>query len=88
MNYEILKSLTILYVEDEIELQNEVKYNISPFVKEIITKNNGQEALDYFLEKQDKIDMIVTDILMPIKNGIDMVNDIREINYEIIRLKF
>ena len=83
MNYEVLKSLTILYVEDELELQTEVKYNISPFVKEIITKNNGQDGLDYFLENQDNIDMIITDILMPIKNGIEMVNEIREINYEI-----
>jgi len=83
MNYEVLKSLTILYVEDEIELQTEVKYNILPFVKEIITKNNGQEALDYFKENQDTIDMIITDILMPIKNGIEMVNEIREIDYEI-----
>lgn len=83
MNYEVLKSLTILYVEDEIELQTEVKYNISPFVKEIITKNNGQDGLDYFIENQDNIDMIITDILMPIKNGIEMVNEIRVINYEI-----
>ena len=83
MNYEVLKSLRILYVEDEIELQTEVKYNIAPFVNTIITKNNGQEALDYFLENQNSIDMIITDILMPIKNGIDMVNEIRAVNYEI-----
>ena len=83
MNFEILKTLTILYVEDEIDLQNEVKYNIQPFVKEIITKNNGQEALEYFKENQNSIDMIITDILMPVMNGIDMVNAIRDISYEI-----
>jgi len=83
MNYEILKTLTILYVEDEIELQTEVKYNIAPFVKEIITKDNGQEAFTYFKDNQNNIDMIITDILMPYKNGIDMVNEIREINYDI-----
>ena len=38
MNYEILKTLTILYVEDALELQDEVAYNLSPFVKKIITK--------------------------------------------------
>lgn len=83
MNFEILKTLTILYVEDEIELQNEVKSNIDPFVKKIIIKNNGQEALDYFKENQNNIDMIITDILMPMMNGIDMVNEIRDISYEI-----
>ena len=83
MNYEILKTLTVLYVEDELELQQEVTYNISPFVKEIITKNNGQEAFEFFEENHSRIDMIITDILMPIKNGIEMVQDIRKINYEI-----
>jgi len=83
MNFELLKTLTILYVEDEVDLQSEVKCNIAPFVKEIITKNNGQEALEYFKDNSNKIDMIITDILMPIMNGIDMVNEIRSINYEI-----
>jgi len=83
MNYEILKTLTILYVEDELDLQEEVTYNISPFVKKIITKNNGQDAFEYFEENHTHIDMIITDILMPIKNGIEMVHDIRKINYEI-----
>jgi len=83
MNYEILKTLTILYVEDELDLQQEVSYNISPFIKEIITKNNGQEAFEFFEKNHQHIDMVITDILMPIKNGIDMVNDIRKINYEI-----
>ena len=83
MNYEILKTLTILYVEDALELQDEVAYNLSPFVKKIITKNNGEEAFAFFEENQASIDMIITDILMPLKNGIDMVHDIRNINYEI-----
>jgi len=83
MNYDALKSLRVLYVEDEVELQNEVSNYISPFVKQIITKSNGQEGLEFFKDNQQDVDMIITDILMPQKNGIEMVNDIRAINYEI-----
>jgi len=83
MNYDALKSLRVLYVEDEVELQTEVSNYISPFVTQIISKSNGQEGLDFFKDNQQDIDMIITDILMPQKNGIDMVTEIREINYEI-----
>ncbi len=83
MNIETLKTLTILYVEDEKELQFEIKNNLSPFVKEIITANNGIEGLEFFKEKYESIDLIITDILMPVMDGVEMVTNIREVDYEI-----
>ena len=78
MNLETLKNLTILYVEDEIHLQEDVSQNILPFVNKIYVASNGQDGLEQYLSKQQEIDLIITDISMPKLNGIEMVNKIRD----------
>lgn len=40
------------------------------------TASNGQEAFDYM--KDNKVDLVVTDIKMPIMNGIELLKSIRE----------
>jgi len=83
MNFELLKNITILYVEDEHSLQEDICQNISPFVKEIITAKDGLDGLEVYKNNIEKIDMILTDILMPRMNGIEMVDEIRKINSSI-----
>ncbi|WP_294966668.1 response regulator [Sulfurimonas sp.] len=83
MNFELLKTITILYVEDEVALQEEVFQNLSPFVKEVFTANDGKDGLKFYIENRDKIDLIITDILMSNMNGIDMIDEIRTIDSEI-----
>ncbi len=83
MNFELLKTLTILYVEDELTLQEDIYQNISPFVKEILRASNGEEGLALYLQEKEKIDLIVSDILMPKMNGIEMIDAIRKIDSEI-----
>jgi diguanylate cyclase (GGDEF)-like protein len=83
MNFEFIRTLTILYVEDEISLQNDICQNIEPFVKEIIRGNDGEEGVSLFLENRDKIDLIISDILMPKMNGIEMISSIRKLDPEI-----
>ena len=80
MNLDLLKTITILYVEDEVQLQEEMTLNISPFVKKIITAKDGKEGLELFKKYSDKIDLVVSDILMPYMNGIEMVDKILEID--------
>ena len=44
---------------------------------------DGKEGLRTFLENQDNIDIILTDINMPLYNGIDMVKKIRNIDSKV-----
>lgn len=83
MNFELLKTFTILYVEDEKSLRMDIYENIIPFVKEIITAVDGKDGLAKFSENRDKIDLIISDILMPNMNGIEMNDEIRKLNLEI-----
>jgi len=83
MNIELLKTFTVLYVEDEDSLREDVYQNISPFIKEVVTAADGAEGLELFKQYRNKFDIIITDILMPKMSGLEMVDEIRKIDQEI-----
>lgn len=76
MDLNCLKDCVILYVEDETSVQNQTKMILDDFVKEVILAKDGQEGLELALN--NKIDIIVTDIMMPNKNGIEMLKELKE----------
>ncbi len=47
----------------------------------LTTAQNGQEGLEKF--QQDTFDMVITDIQMPVMNGLDMVKEIRKLDRDI-----
>ncbi|WP_300948717.1 response regulator [uncultured Helicobacter sp.] len=74
MKFDTLNKLTILYVEDDIDTANLTSMVLEDYVGRLFVAKNGQEALDLF--KRHKIDLILTDILMPKMNGIELINAI------------
>ncbi|OCM00058.1 Phytochrome-like protein cph2 [Aliarcobacter thereius] len=85
MNKEIetLKNITVLYAEDEKELRDITAGFLKSFTKAQYIASNGEEAFNLFLEHQDNIDLIITDINMPHLNGMDMIKKIKKINKKI-----
>ncbi|MBE3093535.1 MAG: response regulator [Actinobacteria bacterium] len=72
------KKQTILIVEDESAL---LKVYAECFMKEgflVLKAVNGREGLDIAL--REKPDIILLDILMPVMNGLTMMQKIRENN--------
>ena len=80
-NYKRLKELTILYVEDNIDIQEELFEIIKLKVGKVYVASNGKEGLDIF--NQHSLDLIITDIKMPIMDGLTMTEHIRQKNEEI-----
>ncbi len=74
----ICKDLTLLYVEDEEKIRDLLKSAIEKEFKEVITASNGNEGFKKFKKYQP--DIVVSDILMPICNGLDMAKNIKEIS--------
>ena len=83
MNKEILKNISILYVEDESDVREFTSKLLSSLLKNVFTAENGQDGLDLYKENINTIDLIVTDINMPKMNCIAMCEKIRELNKEI-----
>ncbi|MFY9089106.1 response regulator transcription factor [Arcobacter aquimarinus] len=69
------KNLNVLYVEDSFSVQQQTMKMLSSFFKNIELANNGKIALEVF-EKYD-FDLIITDIKMPLLDGISFIETIR-----------
>ncbi|MBN2783052.1 MAG: diguanylate cyclase [Campylobacterales bacterium] len=77
----LLKKQKILYVEDEKEIRDEMSEILEFKSKELITATNGQEGFELY--NIHKPDIIITDIRMPILDGIGMISKIREFDKEV-----
>ena len=74
--------VSILIVEDNVELRNFLSDILSESYR-VFTATNGQEGLDQAREYIP--DLIISDIMMPAMDGLDMVKNIKE-NREICHI--
>ena len=65
----------ILLVEDEPLVQETLSSAMKSKGHTVVTAGNGVEGLKRFAEKQ--FDLVVTDIIMPDKEGIEMILEMR-----------
>lgn len=79
IDLEVLKTITILYVEDDKIIQEQTTGIFKNLFKEVYVGKNGKEGLDLYKEYIDNIDIVVTDINMPLLNGLDMAKAIHDI---------
>lgn len=71
-----LKTLTILYAEDEEGIRKNVADSLRYYAKEIIEAKNGKEA--YELYEKHKPNIVYTDVMMPLLDGVELAQKIRE----------
>ena len=78
MSSHILKNLKILIVEDEKRLAQLLKDSISNSFFSVVIASNGEDGLKKF--KSFKPDIIITDIMMPFCDGLEMTLKIKELD--------
>lgn len=69
-------NIKLLIVEDDVVIRGIYQRVLEKTVSTIILAENGEEGYDLF--KKEKPDLILSDIKMPVMNGLDMINKIRE----------
>ena len=74
----ILKNLTVLLVEDDSDSKKIMHDVLSDNFEKVFTAQNGDEGLKKF--KKYNPNMVITDVFMPIMNGLDMAKCIKEIS--------
>lgn len=77
-NESILKELKILLVEDEVNISKFLKDAISEYFYSFSVANDGIEGLEKF--KIIKPDIVITDIMMPNLDGLEMTKEIKKID--------
>ena len=78
MKTDLLKDLKILIVEDEAKLGKLLKDAIKEYFYNVNIALNGEEGISKF--KSLKPDIIITDIMMPVMDGLEMAIQIKELN--------
>ena len=76
---------TILLVEDEEMLRSLAKMVLKGKGYNVITANDGEEAVRMFMLRQNEIALVLTDMGLPKLNGYDVLKQIKHINP---RIKF
>lgn len=78
-----LKTITILYVEDDTLVRDQTKQILDKIFFKVFIATDGKEGLEVFRTNQEHIDAVVTDINMPNMSGLEMIERINEINHSI-----
>ncbi len=71
----ILRNFTILYVEDVEKVRKSAVEYLNRVCKKVLEAKDGKEAIGIW--RENKPDIIITDISMPRLNGLDMASYIR-----------
>jgi YesN/AraC family two-component response regulator len=74
-----LKKLKFLFVEDENDLMDIISETLQKLQVDFLTANNGEEGLAILKEHSNEIDIIVTDISMPVMNGLEMIKEVKSL---------
>ena len=75
--------LNILFVEDDIGILNSAKESLTNIFKNVILAKNGKEAIDKVRGMEDEIDILVTDIVMPVMDGVELAKRLKYMNKDI-----
>lgn len=70
--------ISILYVEDDPALRAQITFSLKLIAARVIEAENGSQGVEKF--KQINPDLVVTDIRMPVMDGLEMVRTLRVLN--------
>jgi YesN/AraC family two-component response regulator len=80
MNKDGYTDVSVLYVEDEAATREQMYSFLSRHMREVSVAVNGKEAIGQYQRKRH--DIIVTDIRMPVMDGLELSRMIKEIDPE------
>lgn len=73
----------VLIVDDEVLITRALKDFFLSKEYEVYTAHNGEEALDVYYDNNEKIDVILLDIMMPIMNGMEVLEELQKRGEEV-----
>lgn len=74
------KGRTILVVDDERNLREGVRLTLERAEFRVLLAVHGKDALNQYLGNRESIGLVLTDLMMPVMNGVALVRALRETN--------
>jgi DNA-binding response OmpR family regulator len=75
-----MSDITILVVDDESRMRKLIKDFLSQKQYKILEAGDGEEALQVFEENENKINLILLDVMMPKLDGWSVLRQIRQVS--------
>src|ERR1035437_9808509 len=70
-------AITLIYVEDEPDLRERIRIVLEMYFTQVIVAANGKEGMELF--ERHLPDIVVSDIKMPVMDGLELTKRIRKI---------
>ncbi|MFK7864616.1 MAG: response regulator [Pseudohongiellaceae bacterium] len=70
----------ILIVDDSLSMRHMVSATLTQGSHDVVMAEDGQAGLNELLNESQKFDLIITDVNMPIMDGITFVKEIRQLS--------
>src|SRR5205809_1079364 len=67
---------TVLLVDDDVAVCKVLQLALTEAGYHVLVAHDGQEALALFEQRADAIDLLITDLQMPILGGLDLGHDV------------
>jgi len=67
----------ILIVEDEQHLADGLRFNLEAEGYQVEVVDTGEAAIDAFAKESDSFDIVVLDVMLPGKDGFDVISELR-----------
>ncbi len=84
MEFELLKEdLVVLLVDDNDLVRLCVKELLNTLNCRVLEAENGEQALHIFKENKEVIDLIILDVIMPVKDGKETLVELRQLDQEV-----
>jgi CheY-like chemotaxis protein len=70
---------TILVVDDEASILTITKQTLESFGYKVLTAEDGAQAMGVYAMNREGIDLVLTDVMMPVMDGVVLINALRRI---------
>lgn len=75
---------TILLIDDEAAIRSITGQTLEAFGYHVITANDGAHGVDQYAKNQDQIAAVITDMMMPVLDGVATIRVLKRMNPDVI----
>ena len=68
----------ILIIDDDQWILKVFQQILESAGHEVVTAADGQEGIDIYRQEQDRIDLVLTDMVMPVKDGLKLIMEMEK----------
>ena len=74
---------TVLIAEDDVSVRDSIREILQNYGYNVVAAENGMDAVNKFREHKNKIDLALIDVIMPVMNGKEVYEEIRQMQPDI-----